>query len=185
MDDFGLLAVRVALGFVMMYHGTEKLLGWWGGEGIDGATAFFERLGYRPPRLMAYVAAVTESLAGALMILGLLTPIAATMLIGILVNVMAVHLRNGFSRKRNGIEYETVLLAIAVCMAATGPGRWSLDQLFGVSGGDGLPVTNVDATLSSVVVMAVGLISGIAVVSTRRQGEQRPAGADQRIGDAR
>lgn len=184
MDDFGLLAVRVALGFVMMYHGTEKLLGWWGGEGIDGATAFFERLGYRPPRLMAYLAAVTESIAGVLMILGLLTPIATMMLIGILTNVMAVHLRNGFSRRRNGIEYETVLLATAFCMAATGPGRWSLDQLFGVSRGDRLPVTNIDATLSSLVVMAIGLLSGIAVVSTRRRGEQRPARADERIGGA-
>lgn len=158
--DEGMLVLRAVLGWVMFYHGTEKLLGWWGGEGLDGAADFFARQGFRPPRLMATVAGATEAAAGALLVLGLLTPLACLMLIGTLVNVVALHLRNGLSRKRNGYEYELVLLAAAVSVLLAGPGAWSGDAAVG------LPALD---PLAKAAVLGVGIVSGLAVVASRRK----------------
>ena len=37
--DAGLLTLRVAVGATLFAHGAQKLLGWFGGPGIDGTTA--------------------------------------------------------------------------------------------------------------------------------------------------
>jgi putative oxidoreductase len=133
--DYGLLIIRLAVAVVMVFHGTEKLFGWWGGEGLDGAASFFGRMGIRPPRLMAFVAGLTETTGGVLFGLGAVTALAAAMLFGTLVNVLALHWRNGFSRRNNGFEYEFVLLAAAACIGFTGPGQLSADAVLGLPAG--------------------------------------------------
>lgn len=157
--DEAMLVLRLAVGAVMFFHGTEKLFGWWGGEGLSGASQFFAKQGYRPPALMAVVAGVAETTAGALLIIGLGTPLACLLLVSTLVNVMALHLRNGLSRRANGYEYELVLLAGTVAVLLGGAGRWSLDALLGV------PVLT---SPQAAVVLAVGVIGGVAVVASRQ-----------------
>jgi len=158
--DEAMLVLRGVVGWVMFFHGTEKLFGWWGGEGIDGAADFFGRQGFRPPRLMAIVAGTTETAAGCLLAVGLLSPLACLMLIGTLVNVVALHLRNGLSRKRNGYEYELVLLAAAVAVLLAGPGVWSVDEAVGVPALDPLIKAGI---------LALGIVSGLAVVASRKK----------------
>jgi hypothetical protein len=58
--DFGLLVLRLVLLVIMAFHGTQKLFGWWDGGGLDRAEAFFASQGFRPPRLMALIAGLTE-----------------------------------------------------------------------------------------------------------------------------
>ena len=158
MDD-AMLVLRVVTGAVMFFHGTEKLFGWWGGEGLAGAADFFTRQGYRPPALMALVAGVAETTAGALLVAGLATPLACLLLVSTLVNVMALHLRNGLSRRAGGCEYELVLLAGTVALLFGGSGRWSLDALLGVP-----TLTPIQSGL----VLAVGVVGGLTVVASRR-----------------
>ena len=157
--DEAMVVLRVVVGTVMFFHGTEKLFGWWGGEGLSGATEFFARQGYRPPALMAVVAGAAETTAGALLISGLATPVACLLLVSTLVNVMALHLRNGLSRRANGYEYELVLLAGTVAVLFGGSGRWSLDALLGV------PALSL---MQAAAVLAVGVVGGLAVVASRR-----------------
>lgn len=156
--DVGLLIVRLAVGGVMFFHGTEKLLGWWGGEGLDGAARFFGRQGYRPPRLIAAVAGLTETTAGLLLAAGLLTPLAALMLVGTFVNIVILHLPNGLSRRNNGFEYELVLLAATCAIAFTGPGSIAVDDLLGLG---------FSGPLWGGALVAAGILSGIAVSATR------------------
>jgi putative oxidoreductase len=157
--DEAMLVLRFVVGTVMVFHGTEKLFGWWGGEGLQAAAEFFARQGYRPPALMAAVAGVAETAAGVLLVAGLATPLACLLLISTLVNVAALHRHNGLSRRTNGYEYELVLLAGTVAVLFGGPGRWSLDTLFAA------PQLT---TAQTVTVFAVAVAGGVAVAVTRR-----------------
>jgi len=45
--DLGLLALRVALGFVFLAHGAQKAFGSFGGPGFAPATGFVGSIGFR------------------------------------------------------------------------------------------------------------------------------------------
>ena len=155
--DAGLLALRLVVFLVMAFHGTQKLYGWWDGGGLDRAERFFASQGFRPPRLMALVAAVTEC-AGALLIgFGALTAIGVAMLTGVLTNVVALHVRNGLDHRKHGCELELTILAGVVAIGLAGPGDWSLDHLLGTPTRPWLGITAV----------ALGVLGGLVVVNTR------------------
>ena len=46
--DTVILILRTVIGLLFIGHGTQKLLGWWGGGGIQGTTGMMNGLGYRP-----------------------------------------------------------------------------------------------------------------------------------------
>ena len=50
------LLARLILGLGLAAHGTQKLFGWFGGQGLAGTGGFFEGLGFRPGRLFALMA---------------------------------------------------------------------------------------------------------------------------------
>jgi putative oxidoreductase len=45
--------------------------------------------------------------------------------------IIVVHWRNGFFNGNGGVEFPLVLATVAVSVAATGPGRFSIDRLIG------------------------------------------------------
>ena len=155
--DAGLLMLRLVVLLVMAFHGTQKLFGWWDGGGLDHAERFFAGQGFRPPRLMALVASVTECVGALLVGLGALTAVGVAMLTGVLANVVALHARNGLDHRRHGCELELTILAGVVAIGLAGPGDWSLDRWLGTPGPPWLG-------LAAVVLGAVG---GLFVVSTR------------------
>ena len=169
--DAGLLIIRVVVAGVMMFHGTQKLLGWWGGEGLDGTAAFFDRQGFRPPKVMAAIAGCIETIGGALFGMGLFVSIAAVLLISTLVNVVILHARNGLDRKKNGFEYELVLLAAVAGLALTGPGAYALDTLFRVDVAEfATHLVGLDTSIAwGAIMILAGAAGGIAVASTKRR----------------
>jgi putative oxidoreductase len=129
--SYGLLLVRVVVGLTMSAHGAQKLLGWFEGPGLGGVRSMLESFGFRLPALMALALALTEC-AGLLFALGLLTPFAALGIAVVMLNAIAlVHFKNGFWAGKGGYEFNLVLLTVAVAIAATGPGRFSLDRALG------------------------------------------------------
>jgi putative oxidoreductase len=64
--DTGLLVIRVIVGLLMAAHGAQKLLGWFGGYGLNGTAGFFDALGFRPGKFFAATAATTEIASGLL-----------------------------------------------------------------------------------------------------------------------
>ena len=97
--DAGLLLARMVLGLLMAAHGSQKLFGWFGGYGLAGTGGFFESLGFRPGRLFAAAAAVTEVAGGLLLALGLLGPLGPAMIISVMIVAMAtVHWPHGAVR---------------------------------------------------------------------------------------
>lgn len=130
--DLGMLLVRLALGPVLFCHGWNKVLG---GGGLAGTTRWFDSLGLRPARLHARVAAANELTAGALLTLGLLTPLACAAFVGLMAVAAGTdHRGKGFFVFKGGWEYVLVMAVVAVGVAAAGPGAWSLDSALGLDG---------------------------------------------------
>lgn len=146
----GMAVLRVVVGVLFMGHGLQKLAGWFGGHGLDGTGQFFDKVGLRPGRAQATVAGVSETAGGALLALGLLTPVGAAMLTGVMaVAIARVHAPNGPWAADNGYEYNLVLISTVFAIAATGPGRWSLDERIGISSsGAGVGLAELGAGLA-------------------------------------
>ena len=129
--SYVLLLLRVVVGGTMFSHGAQKLFGWFGGHGLRGTAGFFEVLGWRMPLAMAFLAGLAET-SGVAFALGLLTPLAALGIAVVMLNaIFVVHWRNGFFNSNGGVEFPLTLATVAVAVAATGPGRFSIDRLIG------------------------------------------------------
>ncbi|MFF0499792.1 DoxX family protein [Nocardia aobensis] len=147
--DTGLLLLRVAAGLTMAAHGYQKFFS---GGRIGGTGAWFDSIGMRPGRTHALLAAATEIAAGVLLALGLATPFAGAAFVALmLVAGYTVHRGNGFFSVRSGWEYNFILAVIGAAVATTGPGRYSLDHLFGW-----------DTGLSGVAGALIGIVGGLA-----------------------
>jgi putative oxidoreductase len=126
--SIGALAIRGSVGPLFVGHGTQKLLGWFDGPGLEGASGYFESLGLRPGRRNAIAAGVVETVGGALLTLGALTPVATTALTATMVTaIRKVHAPNGPWATNGGYEYNVALIAALAAVAETGPGRPSVD----------------------------------------------------------
>jgi putative oxidoreductase len=130
--ELGLLVLRLTVGLTMAAHGTQKLIGWFGGYGLNGTGQFFEGLGFRPGRRHAFMAGLVEFGGGILLAVGLLTPIGAALIASVmLVAAITVHVKSGFFAANGGYEYNLVLGMAALTVAFTGPGAWSIDAALG------------------------------------------------------
>lgn len=164
----GLLILRLAVGLSMAAHGVQKLLGWFGGYGLEGTTGGFAQLGFRPARLFATVASVTEVVAGLLLALGLLGPIGPAMIVSVMiVAAMTVHWQNGFFMANNGIELTLLFAAGALGIALIGMGPYSLDALLGLG--------KFWSPRVAWGVIGLGVIGGIGNLALRRPPAARSA----------
>ena len=159
--DLGFLLTRVVFGLLMAGHGAQKLFGWFGGYGLEGTGGFFENLGFRPGRTFALAAAVGEVLSGALLALGLFGPVGPALMLSIMiVAAVSVHWHGVFASS-NGVELPLLYATVAVVLAFTGPGRFSLDALFGLGS-----VWTPEAVIA---ILAAGVIGGVVNLSLRRR----------------
>jgi putative oxidoreductase len=149
-----LLVVRVIAGVTLALHGYQKFF--MGGR-IAGTAGWFESLGMKPGRLHAYLAACTEVSCGLGFALGLLTPLTAAGFVGTMTVAAWTH-KGAFFVFKDGWEYNAVLAALAVLVATTGAGRWSLDNALGLlddlSGTTGL-LLSLAGLAASIALMAV------------------------------
>jgi putative oxidoreductase len=78
-----------------------------------------------------------------------------------LVAFMTNHRRNGFflDTKKEGYEYVVTVAVVSISLATVGPGRWSLDDAFGLS----FPFDPKKALLIAAVVGIGGAAAFLAV----------------------
>lgn len=132
-DSWSLLLARLALGGVMLVHGTQKLLGWFGGQGFSATMHAFTSHGM--PALLAFLVIASESFGSLGLVVGLLTRIAALGAASVMLGAIATtHWQNGFfmnwfgKQAGEGFEYHLLALGLALALLTGGGGRWSLDR---------------------------------------------------------
>ena len=134
-ENISNLIIRVMLGIVMFPHGAQKLLGWFGGYGLEGTLGFFtDKVG--GPMIIAILIILGESLGALGLIAGFLTRFCAAGIFMIMAGAIVMsHASNGFfmnwSGQQAGEGFEYHLLAIALCLPLliSGGGRLSADGL--------------------------------------------------------
>jgi putative oxidoreductase len=132
-NDVAFTILRVVLGVVFLAHGSQKMLGLFGGYGFHASMGFFTHMGMPAP--LAFLIICTEFFGGLGLIFGLLTRIAALGVSGLMIGaIFMVHLPNGFfmnwmgNQKGEGIEYHLLALAVAAALLLRGAGAFSLDR---------------------------------------------------------
>ena len=124
--DLALLVARIALGAVFIAHGAQKLFTY----GVAGTADSFAGMGIPAPHATAVFAATVELGGGAALVLGAGVPVAGLLLVLDMLGALAlVHVRNGVFVENGGFELVAALGAGALVLAATGPGRLSVDHL--------------------------------------------------------
>lgn len=130
--ETGLLILRIVLGGTMAAHGAQKMFGWFEGPGLQGVSGWLASMGLRPAKAQATTVGLAELGGGILLLLGLLTPLAAAAVAGVMfVAIATVHWSNGFFNTEGGFEFNLLITASALALAFTGPGRISLDRALG------------------------------------------------------
>ena len=153
--DTALLLLRVTFGVTMALHGYGKFFQ---GGRITGTAGGVDSAGQKPGKVMALMAASTEVGAGLGFALGLLTPLMAAGLVGLMIVAgWTVHRHNGFFIVKSGWEYNLILAVGAVAVAMLGPGAFSLDHVLGL-----------DKTLSGWLGLALsaglGILGGVGLL---------------------
>jgi putative oxidoreductase len=157
MRDMGLLVLRLITGGLIAGHGAQKLFGWFGGSGLKGTAAIFESIGLKPGTTWATAASASEFGGGVLTALGFLHPLGPMGTMGVMVMATAkAHWGKPIWATKGGAELPLTNIATAFALTLTGPGRLSLDRLFGFR----LPrALVIAAALVEGVLLAIGITS--------------------------
>lgn len=126
LQPLGLLILRVSLGAIMIAHGYHKVFG-----GLHKHASFVASLGM--PAWLGYLSAGVEFLGGILLVVGLITRIAAlAVCVNMCVAIFKVELHRGLV---GGYEFPLALAAMAFALIFTGAGPISADWAISGSGG--------------------------------------------------
>ncbi len=124
--DLAVVILRVVVGTVFIAHGSQKVLGAFGGYGLEATVGYFAKnLGI--PVFFGYLASFTEFFGGIFVLIGFLTRPAALGIFITMVVAFTVHLPAGFFLP-NGFEFTFVLGFIALIVLLFGAGELSLDN---------------------------------------------------------
>ncbi len=124
--DLALLLARVILGVVMFAHGYQKMMI----NGIGRTTEGFQNMSIPLAIVSASFVTVVEFVGSILIIVGALTPLIASLMLVIMGGAaIFVHIPHGVFVQNGGWELVGVIGAGFIALAATGPGRFSIDHL--------------------------------------------------------
>lgn len=125
--EYAPMVLRIVLGIIFVGHGWQKLTqftpagfsGMIAGWGVPAGIAL----------VLGWIVTLTELLGGIALILGFMTRYAAKLIsIVMIVAIAMVHFKNGLFGQ-GGYEFALALLAMAVSLELTGPGKFALDDI--------------------------------------------------------
>ncbi len=120
-----LLLLRCTVGVILFMVGSGKVLGWFGGMGMELTLQAFAKGGFSAP--LVYLSSYTEFLGGALLVIGFLTrPVAVAVTINMFVATLTM-LPHGFIMGFADFPFSILISSIIILLA--GPMDFSIDQL--------------------------------------------------------
>ena len=122
----GFVLLRCLSGGIVAAHGLKKI------QDPTKTASEFLRDGLGGGRIGALIGSLTQIVGGTLMIVGLATPLASAMLVGVMLVATTVKIPKGFWNLKGGYEYPATLLCLAAALGMTGPGTWSVDHWVGL-----------------------------------------------------
>ncbi len=124
-SGIGPLALRLALGLILVVHGWPKF------AHLRRTEDDMEVMGFKPGKLWGTLVALVEFVGGLMLIAGFLTPVVAALVVAefavIIVSVKANEPLVG------GYEFELLILAAALALVFIGSGVYGVDQVFNIS----------------------------------------------------
>lgn len=129
------MALRVVLGLVVLPHGAQKLLGWFGGYGFENTMIYFvDTVGL--PWIAGYAVILLETLGALFLVVGLGTRIISVAFILLAIGIiLTTHIQNGFfqnwfgQQAGEGYEYFLLWIGMAMALSVSGAGRYSIDRV--------------------------------------------------------
>ena len=119
LHDLSHFGLRISVGILLMVHSLGKF--------DSGTGGFFSSIGL--PAEMAPLIGLLELLGGALLVAGVLTRIAASLVaIEMLTIMVYVKKLQSFSGK-NGLELELLIFVVLLTVIVLGPGRISISNI--------------------------------------------------------
>ena len=133
-QSYALLALRLTLAIVIFPQGAQKLLGWYGGFGLDGTMQFFASIGV--PAVLGLLVITSDFFGALALAAGLGGRLAAFGTASVMLGAMLlVHGQYGFfinwygAQPGEGIQFHLLALAAAIVLMVKGSGAWSVDRL--------------------------------------------------------
>ena len=134
-SDLGLLVLRVILGLILTFHGSQKMFGIFGGPGYKGTLDYMSSLGFHP--ILANIAMFSEFLGGLMLCFGLLTIVAGaaatgTMAVATWINltksgVLEAFWKGGMRAETSEATFTLALCGIGAAITIMGAGGFSMD----------------------------------------------------------
>ena len=130
--------LRVAVGLALVPHGLRNTFGFFPNTGVRALNLTdlanqLDETGYRPGKLWAAAISATQRIGGPLLALGQLTrPVAAVVLGFLLVSNVERWRVGRYFWNQLGLEYTLMWTIATFYVLISGPGRYSLDHLFGI-----------------------------------------------------
>ena len=118
--SLGLLFIRLAAGSVFFMHGWSKI------HNFAGVTGMMQHLGVFAPGFMGPFVAWVEVIGGLMLILGIVTRVAA---VALAIDMLFAILLTGLGRGWGPHELELVLMAASLGIALTGSGKYALYKM--------------------------------------------------------
>jgi putative oxidoreductase len=134
--DIARLLLRLTLGLTILFYGSQKMLGLFGGRGFSATVEGMSQGGFPPALVMLAIAA--EFFGGLGLVVGLLTPVAAFGVLSTMA-VASVTVLNrpgtieklttsGVPADAHAVFFPITLALLALAILMLGPGRYSLDN---------------------------------------------------------
>ena len=131
--DCALIAARIVLAWIFIYHGSRRLFGWFDGPGIHDSGLFFANTAHlHPGELFAVMGGFIEFAGGIALLLGFVARLAgAGIFVDMMMAIVTVTWANGINATggKSGYELNLALGTLALVIAFFGAGRFSVDAL--------------------------------------------------------
>lgn len=127
--EYAAIPLRVTLALIFFVHGAQTLFGIFGGHGLAWTGEYLASHGVVPGELWALIAGLLGLFGGIALLLGVLTRwVAAALALEMVVSLVAIHVRAGFSATQGGVEYPLILVAALVSLVLSGPQHYAVDE---------------------------------------------------------
>jgi putative oxidoreductase len=124
--SLAILLLRIMAGLILFVAGAGKVLGWFGGFGINATLEMF-KTGMQLSAFWTYLSCYTEFIGGLLIMIGFLTrPAAIALFINMLVATYLAGFKNFFM---GGAAYPCLLMVIFLVIILSGPMTCSIDAV--------------------------------------------------------